>query len=199
VLSQLSDLVEGTAWGYLAVFVLVGADSLFPAVPGEAALLTAGILAERGSLDAWLVILAGFLGAFLGDLAAFGIGRTFGVGLRDRVVHGRRGARVIAEVEGQLRTRGPMIIVTARFLPGGRQVTSYTAGALGMPLSRFAPFDALAALLWAVYGTLAGVIGGAAFKDSLWLPLLLATGIALAVGVLSELVRRARERSRQGS
>jgi membrane-associated protein len=190
VLDSLTDLVEGSPWGYLAVLALVAGDSLLPAVPGEAALFTGGILAQRDLLSAPLVMLAAFVGAWAGDCVAYALGRLVGTRVRDRLVRGRRMAERIAWIERQLEDRGRLIVLTARFIPGGRQATSYSAGALRYPARRFVPIDGLAAALWAVYGTLAGYLGGAAFKDSLWQPLALATLVAVLVGVAGERLRR---------
>jgi len=78
----------------------------------------------------------------------------------------------------------------ARFIPGGRTATTYAAGTVGMPWRRFLPADAIAAALWALYAAGLGYIGGAAFQDNLWLPMLIAAGASLLVGGLGELVRR---------
>lgn len=85
-----------------------------------------------------------------------------------------------------------MIIVVARFVPGGRTATTFSAGALAMPWRRFVVIDALAAALWATYMTLLGYFGGSAFEESLWKPILAAGLIAAAAAAAAELLRRAR-------
>jgi membrane protein DedA with SNARE-associated domain len=63
----------------------------------------------------------------------------------------RRGGAVRRAISGLERHGGPMI-VAARFVPAGRTAVSLAAGATGYGLSRFSPFTALAASVWALYG-----------------------------------------------
>ena len=59
-----------------------------------------------------------------------------------------------------------------------------------MRWARFAMFDAIAAIAWASYAALIGYLGGKAFEDNPIWGLLLGFGIAAAVFVIVELVRR---------
>jgi membrane-associated protein len=63
---------------------------------------------------------------------------------------------------------------------------------LRMRWARFAIFDGIAAIAWASYAALIGYLGGKAFEDNPIWGLLLGFGIAAAVFVVVELVRRAR-------
>jgi membrane-associated protein len=85
-----------------------------------------------------------------------------------------------------------VIIIAARFIPGGRTATTFLAGALGMPWRRFVAIDTLAAVLWATYIALLGYFGGATFEEDLWKPLLAAGAIAILVATAGELFRRAK-------
>jgi membrane protein DedA with SNARE-associated domain len=58
-----------------------------------------------------------------------------------------------------------------------------SAGTLGYPWRRFALFDAAAALVWALYATLLGYLGGRAFEHARWKGLLLALALAIAFAV----------------
>jgi membrane-associated protein len=85
---------------------------------------------------------------------------------------------------------GGVIILAARFIPGGRTATMLAAGTFDMTWRRFAIYDAVAVMLWATYAALLGYIGGSAFREETWKALALGFGIALAVGALIELIRR---------
>jgi membrane protein DedA with SNARE-associated domain len=50
-------------------------------------------------------------------------------------------------VEGLFEKHGQKIVMIARFMPGVRAVTYFTAGSVGMPYWRFILWDGLAALL----------------------------------------------------
>lgn len=93
-----------------------------------------------------------------------------------------------------LLTYGAAPIGIGRFLPGGRTATTFAAGTLEMPYRQFALADAIAACVWALYASMLGYLGGATFKESIWLPLLLSVGIATLVGFSIEAWRRFQRR-----
>ena len=71
--------------------------------------------------------------------------------------------------------------MTARFIPGGRIATTFTSGLVRLPwLRRFAPFIALAAVLWSLYAVLLGYLGGRTFRDRPIYAFALAFGIRSA-------------------
>src|SRR5215217_8747932 len=51
------------------------------------------------------------------------------------------------------------IIVVARFVPGGRTATTFTAGTVRLAWPRFAAADAVGATLWAAYAAGLGYLG----------------------------------------
>ena len=74
---QLSTLADRAAeYGFLAVLAVVAGDGVFPALPGETAIVAAAVLASAGKGSLWLVIAAGAIGAVLGDSTAYWIGRA---------------------------------------------------------------------------------------------------------------------------
>ena len=73
--------------------------------------------------------------------------------------------------------------MVARFIPGGRTVTTFTARLVdGMPWHRFIRFDVLAGVIWGAYTVLLGYFGGKSFEEQPWKGLLIAFAIALTVG-----------------
>ena len=95
---------------------------------------------------------------------------------------------------GVLEERGSYIITVARFIPGGRTATTFTAGYVRFPWRKFLLFDLIAASIWGSYTVLLGYFGGATFEEQPWKGLLLAFAIALAVTALIEAVRYLRHR-----
>jgi membrane protein DedA with SNARE-associated domain len=89
-----------------------------------------------------------------------------------------------------LRERSATVIVVSRFVPGGRTATMLSAGLVGLPWRRFVLFDVAAAVVWAAYASLIGLVGGKAFADRPLHALLLAFGLAAALALLIEGVRR---------
>lgn len=75
----LEGAIDGEAWTYPAIIAAVAFDSLLPVAPGEAVMITAGVLAANGDLSPVLVATAGTVGGCLGDNASYGLGRRWGV------------------------------------------------------------------------------------------------------------------------
>src|ERR671933_657575 len=70
--------------GYLLLFALVGAESTGVPLPGETALIAAGVLAHHGRFHIALVIAAAAVAAIVGDNVGYLIGRTGGRRLLER-------------------------------------------------------------------------------------------------------------------
>lgn len=187
---QFTDLVaHASGWAYAVVFVLAVVDAVFPVVPSETAVITAGVVAAAGDLVLPLVIVAAAVGAFIGDNTAYAIGHRFGARVTKRFFAGAKAQRRIDWAKRSLDERGGELIAAARFIPGGRTAVTLTAGLTAFGWRRFATYDAAAAVLWACYGGLLGYFGGRAFEEQAWKGLLLALGAALAVTAFTELVR----------
>ena len=188
--NQFTQLVsDASGWAYAIVFVLAFLDALVPVVPSESSVITAGVVASSGDLSLALVIPAAAAGAFLGDNTAYLIGRRFGDRVTARFFSGAKSRKRIEWAERQLTERGGQLITVARFIPGGRTAVTLSAGLLEYPWRRFVLFDAVAAVLWALYAALLGYFGGRAFEKAAWKGLLLALGIAFAVAAAIELTR----------
>jgi membrane protein DedA with SNARE-associated domain len=179
-------VAHASGWAYGIVFLLAFLDSLVPIVPSETAVITAGVVASGGDLSVPLVILAAAGGAFLGDNAAYLVGHLAGERFVGRFFRSEKSHGRIEWAERQLQERGAILIIGARFIPGGRTAVTLSAGLLAYPWRRFVFFDAIAAFVWATYATLLGYFGGRAFEHSTWKGLVLALGLAFAVGLLIE-------------
>lgn len=190
------NAVSGSDWSYLIVFVIAMLDAFFPVVPSEATAIAAGVVAAgEGGLRVELVILAAALGAFVGDNISFGIGHFLGARVERRFFAGEKAQRRLQWAQRTLETRGAYLIVVARFIPGGRTVTTFTAGFVEtFPWHRFLRYDAVAAAIWGSYTVLLGYFGGRSFEEQPWKGLLLAFAIALAVTGVVEAVRYLRHR-----
>ena len=187
---SLYDLLSQPPEAYLIVFGLALGDGIFPAFPSETGLIVAGLLCVVGDLQLGWVIAAGAVGAFAGDGVSYALGRFVGRPAQERFLRGDRARRALDWATRQLEARGGTVVIVARYVPGGRTAATFTAGLTHYPYPRFALFDAVAALSWAVYGSLLGYFGGRFFHNHAWAALLLAFGIAGAVTLSVEGVRR---------
>lgn len=191
-MTGLSHLGVSSLFSYVIAVLLPAFDALIPLLPSETAVIALGV-ATAGSTDpraAVLVALAA-LGAFLGDNAAYLLGRRFGPAAARRVFAGERGARRRGWAERSLHRFGARIIIGCRFIPGGRTAITLTCGLVGYPRRRFVGATACAAVIWASYAFFIGRLGGKAFEDRPWAGLLLALGLTVVISVLIEAVRRA--------
>lgn len=188
---DLVDLVSASDWSYALIALLVASDAVFPAVPGETVVIGAGLLAASGDLHVVLVAIAAAVGSFAGDNASYALGRTLGERAASRVARGERGRRLVQWARRQLAIRGVPVIIAARFIPGGRTATTFTAGSVGMQWRRFAAADAIAAVAWSTYATALGYVGGSTFHHNAWLAAATSLGVAALVAAAAEMARRA--------
>jgi membrane-associated protein len=187
----LVDLLS-TPWSYPVILGIAALDALVPVVPSETLAITGGVLAGLGDLHLGTVIAAAAVGAFVGDCSAYLLGRALGQSARERLFRGRRARHALAWAETQLGERGASLILIARFVPGGRTATTFTAGMVHFRARVFFPVAAVAAVAWAGYAVLLGYYGGRLFEEQPLLALAVALGLAFAVAAAVELTRKLR-------
>ncbi|NEE04026.1 DedA family protein [Phytoactinopolyspora halotolerans] len=183
-------------WIYVLIFGLAFLDAFFPVVPSETLVITAGVFAASGDPALLVVIVSAAAGAFVGDHTSYLIGRTAGVRVRRRFLGGKRAGAAFTWASNALTQRGGLILVVARYIPGGRTAVTLTCGTLNYPLRKFSFFDMFAAISWGIYSGLIGYFGGRAFEDDPLRGLLLGLGIALGITVIVEIVRHVINRRR---
>jgi len=194
LLQGLIDLLTGSLWTYPLLFGICAGDALIPAFPSETALIVCGIQAARGQLSLELVIVCAAAGAFTGDNASYAVGRWLGRPAVRRFFMGEVAQGRLDWARNFLKERGSYVLVVARFIPGGRTATTFTAGLVRLRwMTRFAPYVFVAAILWAVYGALLGYLGGRLFEDQPIYALLVALGIAALITFGVEAWRRVRQ------
>ena len=184
-------------WFVLVIFIIALLDSVVPIVPSESTVIIGGIAAGQGDQLLLLVIFMGAVGAFFGDSIAYTLGKRF----RSRVTSlmGRKngdGDEKMAKAAAQIDKRGGLLLITARFIPGGRTLMTLSCGATERPFKKwFLPWDIVAASLWAGYAAIIGYFFGDLFEDDHSKAFWLAFGTALSITGLIELVRWYRHRN----
>lgn len=156
------DVAENV--GYPIVFALIAIETMGIPVPGETALVTAGIVASRGRLEIEVVIALAAAAAILGDNVGFAIGRKLGRKLLTApgpLLHHRR--RVIAIGEPFFDRHGPKAVFLGRWVSGLRITAAWMAGVTKMPWPTFLFWNALGGIAWAIsIGLLAYFVGHSA-------------------------------------
>ncbi len=148
-LLSLVNGVTGGVFSYILVFAILLACGLGIPLPEDVSLILGGFLVYSGKAYLPLMMATGYLGIIIGDSMIFIAGRRIGSkvgqkqgGFFSRIVTPEKRARV----ELLFKKHGEKIIMIARFLPGVRSVTYFTAGSVGMKWSHFVFFDSIAAL-----------------------------------------------------
>jgi membrane protein DedA with SNARE-associated domain len=192
VIHSAYDLLSQSPEAYVIVFAFAFLDVLVPVVPSETALITAGLLCVVGELSLGWVIAAGALGAFLGDNTSYALGRFVGRPVQQRFLDGQRARQALAWARRQFETRGGLVIIAGRYVPGGRTATTFTGGIIHYSWPKFVAFDVIAAVAWATYAAVLGYVGGRFFAHHAWVALLVAFALAGLVTLAVEGVRRLR-------
>jgi len=157
IIQTISDL------GYLGIFLVMLAESIFPPIPSELIIPFAGFAAANGQLDLFGVLAAATVGAVVGMLPWYFAGRLFGLDrvrwLADR--YGRLLTMNADEIDvavGFFRRFGPAIVLFGRLMPIIRTLISIPAGLARMSLPVFLLASTTGALIWNTVLTLAGYI-----------------------------------------
>lgn len=126
-------------FGYLAVFVGTFLE-------GETILVMAGFFAERGYMELFIVMLVAFMGAYVGHVFWFFLGRMKGVRLLDRFPrmknHFGKGIRMFE------RYGAPAIFIT-QWLYGLRITCAVIIGISRISTVKFLVYEAISCAIWA--------------------------------------------------
>ncbi len=200
IFSFISDLTDGLAdwagnWWFLAViFGVAYLDSVVPVVPSETTVIIGGVAVATGEAGypLYAVIIAGAVGAFLGDNTAYAIGRRFSERFERRAERKPKFAMRLRWASDQIRQRGGLLLITARFIPGGRTALTLSSGITKQPKFWFVRWVALAVVIWATYAAGLAYIIGTPLKDNHTAAFWVAFGTALSINVFIELFRHFR-------
>ena len=147
--------------GYITVAVVLMLENAGLPVPGETILVIASILAYKHDLSLPLIIVAGTIGATLGDNIGFFIGYRGGRPLLDRYSRTFRiKPATIAYGEQLFERYGAATVFFARFIAGMRVIAGPLAGVLRMHWKKFAVYNALGAVTWVTLISTAGYYFG---------------------------------------
>jgi membrane-associated protein len=187
--------------GILAI-VFIETGLLFPILPGDSLLFTAGALVASNQLqthiDIWVLSLLTFLAAFAGTQCGYLIGRTLGPKVFAKPDSRFFKQSYIDHTYSYFDRYGGRTIVVAQFIPIVRTYAPVAAGVGKMPWRHFLPFNALGALLWGAGVTWLGyALGNIAFVRDNIEALLVVVVLFSVAPMLFEILRR-RLRARRG-
>ena len=194
--------------GYVAIFVLMLAESACIPIPSEATMLFGGAVAAGAIVGAShhlnfvLVGLMGTLGNLVGSWIAYGVGRAGG-----RPLIERWGRSVLLRphdldrAEAWFADHGEAAVFFSRLLPVVRTFISLPAGVAEMPLGRFTLYTVAGCLPWTF--ALAGIgyaVGSSWHTIEKYIALIgIVVAIVLVVLIAWWVARRMRERRPVGT
>lgn len=129
-------------------------------LPGDSLLITAGLLASRGHLNIFVLIILSSVAAILGDSAGYWFGRKVGHRIfnREEGIFFHKKNIVAAQIFYE--KHGGKTIVLARFMPFIRTFAPIVAGIGHMNYQRFLFFNIFGGLGWVLITTLLGFFLG---------------------------------------
>jgi membrane protein DedA with SNARE-associated domain len=190
-------------YGYIAIFLLMLAESACIPFPSEVTMLVGGWYSATGDLNFFWVGTMGVLGNVVGSWIAYGVGRTMGREVLDR--YGKYvliRSHDIDKAEIWWARHGEAATFFSRLLPVIRTFISLPAGIAKMPFGKFTLYTFLGCIPWTFALTWLGVI----VKDN-WervlgyfdVPTLIIGGLVVVVVVVWYLRRRRQRKALQAT
>lgn len=169
-------LVEQWAQNPAILITLAGVIALFEslalvglAVPGVVMLTAAASLAGNAHIPAAALLISAFIGAVIGDLLSYWLGRT-----QSQRIHRwwpfDRHPEWLSKGQAFFKRYGALSVAGGRFIGPIRPIVPMVAGMMHMPLPRFVFFNVLSALVWAPVYLLPGYYLGRAWQETIRLP-----------------------------
>jgi membrane protein DedA with SNARE-associated domain len=147
--------------GYVGVFFLMLAETVFPPIPSEVIMPVAGMAAAKGKLGFLPVVASGTAGAMLGNTVWYLAARSLGI-LRLRPLIDRYGRWLtvtwpeVVRAERWFARHGIAFVFFGRLLPTVRSLVSVPAGLLRMRFRNFFIASALGTAAWTTILATAG-------------------------------------------
>lgn len=190
IASFVSDLnLKDLPHPYAVIFGFVVFDAIIPIFPSESLLTTGSNLAAQdgSTIELWKLIVAGSLGAIVGDSLLYWLSRTvLRRTMSDRVEQMQRNENVAHSMAVIGRT-APTLIVFGRFVPGVRFLLGATMGLTRYPYPRFLLWDSMGGIFWASYTCIFSYLVASVIEDK---PLVsIAVSVVVTTGLLALMYR----------
>lgn len=161
----LLDGLTSTVVTVLCLIIFIE-SSIFPVLPGDSLLFTAGLFVASGAINAplWLVCTVATIAALVGNVLGCALGWKLGP-----VIFGRPNSRFfkqeyVDQTHAFLEKHGPKAVVLARFVPFVRTFITWVAGIGKMSPRKYFTYTVIGGVLWAAgLIVLGSLLGGVAF------------------------------------
>jgi len=147
-LRDLNGLVTTAGYAGVTAIIFIETGLLFPFLPGDSLLVTAGLVAVTGTLNVWTLGLLCSVAAIVGDQIAYAIGRRSGQALFSRPDSRWFKQEHLRAAQAFYEKHGGKTIILARFMPFARTFAPVVAGAARMQYPMFVFYSVIGGLLW---------------------------------------------------
>lgn len=173
-------------------------DALFVGfvIPGETAAVLGGVVASRGHVELWAVMVMVVLAAIVGDTVGYEVGKHFGPRVLNMKVLEKRRDR-LDQAQEFLRRRGGAAVFLGRFTAFFRAVMPALAGTSRMHYPRFLFFNAAGGLVWGAGFVLLGFLAGNSYDAVARTAGRDLTALVLGVAVIGVIIWRVRKARRE--
>ena len=196
VARHLLGIAMASHWLLLILFAAAAIVAVFPVVPSEGMVITAGMAAAAGHQNLLLVITVAMVGSVIGESVCYFLGRGSGPALHRWMKRQERRQQLYEKVSAALHSRGGLILMTVRYIPGARMVATLTAGATLYSFKKFIVFTFAGVTVAYTYVALLGYLGGDAFAHDQLKGLVFSLSLAAVIGLVVETSRRIAVRRR---
>lgn len=141
------------AFTYFVIFFCITGDAIIPLMPAETVLNAASVMAAEGELNIWMVMVAGALGAVIGDNALYWIARRASRRMAPHVERAERNSTV-QRVLRLVGDHAPLFIIFGRYVPGVRFFVNGSMGIRAYPWRQFLLWSSIGGTTWAIYTSL---------------------------------------------
>lgn len=164
VVAALLELVR--QYGFVAILVLMAAESACLPVPSEPVMVFGGYLVFTKALSFTAVTLAGTLGNLLGSLLAYFVGARSEEAIYARYADTPLVGHKLKTAEKWFHRYGEPAVFFARLLPVVRTFISLPAGVAHMSFARFLTYTVVGSLIWNAALAYAGLVAGPHWKKA---------------------------------
>jgi len=157
-------------FGYLGIGVLIAIENIFPPIPSEVILTFGGFMTTYSNMNVWMVILSSTVGAVIGALILYSIGRLVTPEHLKNLVSGKVGKALhlqtsdISKAGKWFVRKGNLAVFFCRFVPIVRSLISIPAGTAKMNLGVFLVLTTLGTAIWNTVLVWLGVFAGKSWE-----------------------------------
>ena len=153
-------------YGYIGIFIIIFLESgIFPPLPGDSLLFTAGLLAATSGFNIYLLVLLVFVASFLGIVSGYHLGMH--LPKLERFVFFKKVFRpeYIDRAHKFFIDHGKLAIILSRFVPIIRTFVPVAAGIARMDYYSFIKYSIIGSVLWSGTFILGGYFLGKIFPQ----------------------------------